>query len=212
MEGSASAPTNPSFELEPPEWQPRALWLSARQLCGVAAFFFAAFFFGYFYLKSLDTNGDWKIGHVHAPVGWGLVIAIVVVLSGVAMHVSAHRPELTVRAGAAAEILALLSIILQAVCWTTLGFGPSSGGFASVYIGWTAWFAVWTLPCLFWMQTQVATAWRRNKEGVRGTAPTSAADVHTDPEVIRAGLLACSFFWWFYVANGVVLFVVLYLL
>ncbi len=211
MEGSASAPTNPAFELEPPEWQPRAMWIGARQLCGVAAFFFAAFLFAYFYLRSLDTNNNWKIGHVHAPVGWGLAIVIVVVLSGVAMHLAARRPELTVSVGAAAEVLALLSIILQAIAWSTLGFGPSSGGFASVYIGWTAWYAVFTLPCIFWMQTQVATAWRRGKEGVRGTEPVSAADVHTNPAVLKAGLDACAFFWWFYVFNGVLLFVVLYL-
>jgi heme/copper-type cytochrome/quinol oxidase subunit 3 len=212
MEGSASAPTHPSIELEPPEWQPRAIWISGRQLCGVAAFFFAAFLFAYFYLRSLDTNKDWKIGHVNAPVGWGLAIVIVVVLSGVAMHLAARRPELTVSAGAAAEVLALLSIVLQAIAWSTLGFGPSSGGFASVYIGWTAWYAVFTLPCIFWMQTQVATSWRRRKEGVTATEPASAAYVHTDPAVLKAGLDACSFFWWFYVFNGVLLFVVLYLL
>lgn len=208
----ASAPLAGHIEPEPSVWQPRALWVAARMLCGVVTFYFLSFLFAYFYLRSLDTNNNWKIGHVHAPVGWGLVIVIMVLLSGVAMHLAARRPELTVSAGAAAEVLALLSIILQAITWSTLGFGPSSGGFASVYIGWTAWYAVFTLPCIFWMQTQVATAWRRGKEGVRGTEPVSAADVHTNPAVLKAGLDACAFFWWFYVFNGVLLFVVLYLL
>ncbi len=212
MEGSASAPSHPSFELEPPEWQPRVLWVGARQLCGAAAFFFVSFVFAYFYLRSLDPNKSWKIGNVSVPVGWGLAIVVVLVLSALAMRAAATRPELTVRAGTVAAVLALLSIVLQVITWTTLGFGPASGGFASVYVGWTAFYAVFTLPCLFWIETQVATAWRRGSEGVHGSEPASAADVHTNPAVISAGVKACSFFWDFYVFNGVVLFVILYLL
>ncbi len=212
MEGSASAPTHPRIELEPPEWQPRALWVGARQLCGVAAFFFVSFVFAYFYLRSLDPNKSWKIGTVTVPVGLGVAIAVALVLSAVALHLAARRPDLTLPAGAAAVVLALLSIVLQVITWTTLGFGPASGGFASVYVGWTAWYAVFTLPCAFWIETQVATAWRRNREGVRGQEPAAPAEVHTDPAVISAGLQACSFFWNFYVFTGIVLFVLLYLL
>lgn len=212
MEGSASAPTHPDIELEPPEWQPRALWAAARMLCGAAAFFFVSFVFAYFYLRSLDTNNAWKIGHVSAPTGWGLIIVIVLIASAVAMWLAATRPQMTVSMGAVAIVLALLSIVLQAITWSTLGFGPSSGGYASVYIGWTAFYAVFTIPCAFWIETQVATAWRRGREGVRGGEPATAADVRTDEATIRAGLDACSFFWSFYVFNGVVLFVLLYLL
>ncbi len=212
MEGSASAPTHPSIELEPPEWQPRVLWVGARQLCGVAAFFFVSFVFAYFYLRSLDANRSWKIGSVSVPTGWGIAILVVLILSAVALRAAATRPARTVSAGAAALTLGLLSVVLQVITWTTLGFGPASGGFASVYVGWTAFYAVFTLPCLFWIETQVATAWRRRREGVRGTTPAASAEVHTDPEVIGAGLEACSFFWNFYVFNGLVLFVLLYVL
>jgi len=212
MEGSASAPTHPDIELEPPEWQPRALWVGARQLCGAAAFFFISFVFAYFYLRSLDSDQDWKIGRVDPPTVFGIIIIIVLIVSAIAMREAARNPAHTVSAGSAAVVLALLSIVLQVIAWTTLGFGPSSGGYASVYVGWTAWFAVFTLPCAFWMETQVATAWRRSREGVLGAEPTTAADVHTDPAVISAGLEACSFFWSFYVFGGLVLFVLLYLL
>jgi heme/copper-type cytochrome/quinol oxidase subunit 3 len=213
MEGSASAPTHPSIELEPPEWQPRVLWVGARQLCGVASFFFISFVFAYFYLRSLDSNNSWKIGRgVSAPVGWGVAIVVVLILSALALRAAATRPELTVRLGALAVVLVLLSVVLQVIEWTTLGFGPASGGYASVYVGWTAFFAVFTLPGAFWIETQVATAWRRGREQIRGTEPASPADVYTSPEVIKAGLDACSFFWSFYVFTGVVLFVCLYLL
>ena len=35
----ASAPAHAHIEPEPPEWQPRALWVSARLLCGAMSFF-----------------------------------------------------------------------------------------------------------------------------------------------------------------------------
>jgi len=205
---AASAPTSPEIELEPPEWQPRVMWLSARALCGAAAFFFISFVFAYFYLRSLDTNRSWKIGHVSVPVGWGLAIMVVLVLSAIAMRVAATDAARTVSAGAAALGLALLSIVLQVITWTTLGFGPASGGFASVYVGWTVVYTVFTLACAYWIETQVATAWRMRREGTGATA----AHVLTDTELTQAGLSACSYFWNFYVFNGVVLFVVLYLL
>ena len=205
---SASAPTSPEIELEPPQWQPRVMWVSARMLCGAAAFFFISFVFAYFYLRSLDSNQDWKIGHVSAPIGWGVAILVVLVLSAVALRAAVAEPARTVSAGAVALGLALLSILLQVIEWTTLGFGPASGGYAAVFVGWTIVYAVFTLACVYWIETQVATAWRRGREGV-SAAP---ADVLTDTDLTRAGLSACSYFWNFYVFNGLVLFVVLYLL
>ena len=208
MEGSASAPTHPHIELEPPEWQPRALRAGARGLCGAVAFFMVAFVFAYFYLRSQDPNKDWKIGHVSPSLAFGLIILLVLIASAVLLNMAARRPELTVSAGGAALGLALLSIVLQVIQWTTLGFGPESGGYASVFVGWTACYAVVTLACVYWIETQVATAWRRRREGV-GATP---AQVLSDAPVVEAGLEACSFFWTFYVANGFVLFVLLYLL
>src|ERR1700759_138878 len=208
MEGSASAPTPPHIELEPAEWQPRALRAGARGLCGAVAFFMISFVFAYFYLRAQDPNKDWKIGHVAPSAAFGLVILLVLVASAVLLNLAARRPELTVSAGGAAAALAVLSIVLQVIEWTTLGFGPESGGYGSVCVGWTAFYAVITLACVYWIETQVATAWRRRREGVMATP----AEVMSDPSVVEAGLQACSFFWSFYVANRLVLFVLLYLL
>jgi heme/copper-type cytochrome/quinol oxidase subunit 3 len=208
MEGSASAPTHPHIELEPPEWQPRALRAGSRGLCGAVAFFMVSFVFAYFYLRAQDPDKDWKIGHVKPSVGFGLVILLVLVASAVLLALAARRPELTVSAGGAALVLAFLSVVLQVIDWTTLGFGPESGGYASVFVGWTAFYSVITLACVYWIETQVATAWRRRREGVVATP----AAVMSDTPVVEAGLQGCSFFWSFYVANGLVLFVLLYVL
>ena len=208
MEGSASAPTHPYIELEPPEWQPRALRAGARGLCGAVAFFNISFVFAYFYLRAQDPNKDWKIGHVEPSVVLGLVILLVLVASAGLLNLAARRPELTVSAGGVAAALAVLSIVLQVIDWTTLGFGPESGGYASVFVGWTAFYSVITLLCAFWIETQVATSWRRRRQG----AVATPAEVMSDTPVVQAGLDACSFFWSFYVANGLVLFVLLYVL
>ena len=208
MEGSASAPSASRIELEPPEWQPRALWTGSRLLCGAAAFFFVSFVFAYFFLRSLDVNGGWKIGQVNPSIGLGVAIAVVLIVSAVALRAAATQPALTVRAGTAALLLAVLAVVLQVIEWTTLGFGPASGGYASVFIGWTAFYSVFALACAYWIETQAATAWRRDRHGV----PATGAEVLTDTAVLTAGLEACSFFWTFYVANGVLLFVLLYVL
>jgi len=208
MEASASAPTHPEIELEPPEWQPRAMWVGARQLCGAAAFFFMAFVFAYFYLRSLDTHKDWKIGSVNPPIGFGVAILVALLLSAAALRMAATQSDRRVAVGAGALVLVLLAVVLQVIEWTTLGFGPASGGYASVYVGWTAFYSVFALASAYWIETQVATAWRRRREGVLVTS----AQVLTDAAVEKASLEACSFFWTFYVALGVVLFVLLYLL
>ena len=209
MEGSASAPTHPHIELEPPEWQPRAVWVSARQLCGAASFFFIAFVFAYFYLRSLDSNHDWKIGHnINPSLGLGVLITVLLVISAVAMRISATQQAHRIQAGLAAMLLAILAIVLQVVSWTKLGFGPASGAYASVYVGWTGCYTVFMLFCVYWIETQVATVWRRRRDGLEVT-PGHVLDA---TDVALAGLRACSFFWTYYVLNGVILFVVLYLL
>ena len=43
----------------------------------------------------------------------------------------------------------LAFVLLQVIDWTTLGFGPESGGYASVFVGWTAFYSVITLGELY---------------------------------------------------------------
>jgi heme/copper-type cytochrome/quinol oxidase subunit 3 len=208
MEASASAPLAPHIEPEPPAWQPRALWATARLLCGAASFFFMAFVFAYFYLWSLDVNKSWKIGSVDAPIGWGIAITVVLVASAVLLRVAARRPFGERRLAAGALVLALLAVVLQVIEWTTLGFGPDSGAYASVFIGWTSLYAVFALVCAYWIETQVASVWRAHREGIN--RPRREGVPADDVELLVAGLEACSFFWAFYVASGVLAFVILY--
>ena len=92
MEASASAPVGNHIQPEPPEWQPRAIWVGGRLLCGAISFFFASFLFAFFYLKALDVNHNWKIGTVTPDGGIGIAIAALFLFSAVIYRLAARRP------------------------------------------------------------------------------------------------------------------------
>jgi heme/copper-type cytochrome/quinol oxidase subunit 3 len=208
QDAGASAPAAPHIEAEPPTWQPRAMWVAARQLAGAASFFFLSFVFAYFYLRSLDVAKKWKIGSVHPSIGLGVAIVVVLILSAALFRFAAMRATPALGLMLLSLLLAVGAIVLQVVEWTTLGFGPASGGYASVFIGWTAFYAVWALACVYWMETQVATAWRRRREGAAWSAEELVGQ--GEEMVVASALEACSFFWAYYVGIGVVAFVILY--
>ena len=208
----ASAPLAEDVEAEPPDWQPHALRLGGRLLCGSITFFFVAFLFAYFYLLALDNNGHFRIGRTQPPVGFGTAIAGLLLIGAIVYRLAAAPSALGVLpAGIIALICTLAAVALQFYEYTTLSFGAASGGYAAVFFGWTAWYAV-------------ARARRRSigsrprSRASRAGAPAPAerrsrregvpAD---DDELLRAGIEASSFYWAYFVAIGVIAFIVLYL-
>ena len=190
------------FQEEPREWASRSLTAAAKMWCGAMAFFFAAFLFAYFYLRSLDTNHSWTIGkHVSPSGGLGVAIMSVFLLSGIFAALAARRPSDEISTGVAAIVLALIGVALQFVEYSVLGFGPASGGYASVFIGWTATYALGALWGVYWLETQIAALWRARGNGF----------ANADAAFLRSGLAACSTCWSFFVGIGVLMFIVLYL-
>lgn len=207
----ASAPVHPRVEPEPPEWQPRVLWVSARLLCGAASFFFISFVFAYFYLRSLDVNHAWKLGrHVNPSIGLGVAIVVLLIISAVLLWMASTRPAVSLPLAAGALVLALAVVALQCVQYAELGFGPGNGAYASVYIGWTATYALFLLFCAYWMETQLAGMWRLRRGDVRRRVEEGVPA--PDTALADAGLHACSFFWTFYVGIGVITFIILYVI
>jgi heme/copper-type cytochrome/quinol oxidase subunit 3 len=205
----ASAPLAGHIEPEPPTWQPRATWVGVRLWVGSASFFFVSFVFAYFYLRSIDSNHSWKIGAVNPSLGFGVAIAGLMLLSAIVLRLGATRPTDTLGAGIAALVMAVAAIVLQFVEYTTLGFGPASGAYASVFIGWTSAYAVFAIGCVYWIETQVAGLWRARREGLN--RPVREGVPAEDIALMRAGIDACSFFWAYYAGVGVVAFIILYL-
>ncbi len=206
----ASAPLAANVEPEPPQWQPRALWLGGRLLCGAITFFFAAFLFAYFYLLALNTNGHFRIGHVEPPIGLGATIAGLFLVGAIVYRLAARRPADVLLAGIVALVTTLAAVALQFYEYTTLGFGAASGGYAAVFFGWTAWYAVLALVGVYWIEIQVASL-LRERAGAGERRSRREGVPSDDDELLRAGIEASSFYWAYFVTIGVVAFIVLYL-
>jgi heme/copper-type cytochrome/quinol oxidase subunit 3 len=207
MEAAASAPQAGNIEPEPPEWQPRAIWVGGRLLCGSISFFFASFVFAFFYLQALDVNHNWKIGHVQPAKGLGISIMALFVVGAVIYRLAAKRPEVDeLAAGTIAILFTLAAVALQFFEYTQLDFGAASGGYAAVFFGWTATYAVVALMGLYWIEIQVASLWRVRREGkMRETElPTS------EEQLLRAGIEASSFYWAYFAAIGFLAWIILY--
>jgi len=68
-------------EAEEPDVLARNLTAAGQLLASATAFFFLAFIFAYFYLRSVNNAGLWKPKHVDASVTWGTVVTACIVAS-----------------------------------------------------------------------------------------------------------------------------------
>src|SRR6478735_8794781 len=125
-------------EEEPPELLGRNLISASYLLAGATAFFFIAFLFAYFYLRSLDNAGMWKPQSVDASIGWGTAVVACYVVSALLVrleltdHRALRRAQSRIK-GLAALLVGVAGLVLQVLDWTHEGFEPADGGFASVY-------------------------------------------------------------------------------
>ena len=210
-------------EQEPPELLGRNLISASYLLAGATAFFFVAFLFAYFYLRSLNNGGMWKPTGIDASIGWGSAVVACYVASallvrlGLSDHRALRRDRWRVK-GLVAMLVGVVGLVLQVIAWTHEGFGPADGGFASVYFGWTAFIFLFVLGTLLWLETTLATSFRyRKTDGppppghASGDPDREAHDIRDPLSLVRAELVALSFYWTFLAAIAVVTWVVLYL-
>lgn len=160
-------------------------------------FVFLPPFFAWFYLKSLNSAGQWRPAGVHPPEGLGLAIMAALVVSALALGLAA-----LVRSAAGwkalvalALALGLAGVALQVVEYTQLGFGATSGGFASVFYGWTAVTAAVSLVTMLWLETLLAYGLRHPE------APRS---------VVYPRLVTLAIYWGFVASLSVVMWLLLY--
>jgi heme/copper-type cytochrome/quinol oxidase subunit 3 len=212
-------------EAEPPEILGRNLVAASYLLASATAFFFVGFLFAYFYLRSLNNGGMWKPEGVDASVGWGtaviacFIVSALVLRLGLADH-RAMRPGQWRIKGLVALLVGVVGLVLQVLAWTHEGFGPADGGFASVYFGWTAFIFLFALGTLLWLEMTLATSLRysRTESGApepgeaSGDPHRKAHDIRDPLSLVRAELVALSFYWTFLTAIAIVTWIVLYLL
>ncbi len=197
MTDHARTPDEPLAE--PPELYERNLWVGARLLGGATILFFISFVFAYFYLKSFNNNDNWRPPGIDPPGGYGAAIVILFVASAAAFSYAAwaggrNRPWLA--AVGLSLALGLAGVVVQGFEYTDLGFGPEDGGYASVFMGWTIFFAFLVLPTMYWVETMLATGLRKRRSA----------------DYVPAGIGAAAFYWSLLAAIGVVAWFILYVL
>jgi heme/copper-type cytochrome/quinol oxidase subunit 3 len=212
-------------EEEPPELLGRNLVSAGYLLAGATAFFFVAFVFAYFYLRSLNNAGMWKPQGVDASIGWGTAVVVCYALSallvrlGLTNHRALRRTQWRIK-GLAALLLGVAGLVLQVLDWTHEGFGPADGGFASVYFGWTGFLFLFVFCTLLWLEMTVATSLRYRKMETGAPPPGHASgdphrtahDIRDPLSLVRAELMGLSFYWTFLAGIAVVSWVILYLI
>jgi heme/copper-type cytochrome/quinol oxidase subunit 3 len=196
---------------EPPDVGARALSVASRLLAGASVFFFLAFVFAYFYLRSLNVQHMWKPAHVKPEQGLGAAFAACIVLSALAMVLAGRRFKQGERSwtvpAAAGRGLGLVAIVLQCVEYTVQKFGPTDGAYASVFCAWTACYLLAALATMYWLETNLATEMRARREPAH-----SEGDIKDPDRLIAPGIDAAVFYWAFLAAIGLLTYVVLYLL
>lgn len=229
MSGADLANENRGYEVlegEPPELLARNLVSAGHLLAGATAFFFISFVFAFFYLRSIDQRIQWKPHGVDASLGWGTAIVACWVASALLVRLGAvdqrndRRPQWRLK-GLVAFLLGFAGLVLQVVAWNQNGFGPTDGGFASVYVGWTGFMFLFVFCTLFWLETTLATSWRYRNQPF-GSAAVAAGhasgdshrtghDIRNPVDLNRAELATLGFYWTFLTAVAVVTWVILYL-
>jgi hypothetical protein len=168
----------PYGEIEPPDILARNLVVGARLAAAAQAFALLSFVFAYLYLRALNSNGNWRPKHAHIDpsAGLGVALAVCLVVCALAYALGVRRlgvgTEAAWRRGASVALLAGLAafgvIIAQ---FAAISFGPTSGGYASVFIGWHALYALNLLLVLYWLETLVAQSLRTRSDVEDVAAP-----------------------------------------
>ncbi len=212
-------------EGEPAGVTARNLRVASHLWSGATIFFFAAFLFAYFYLRALDSASTWRPKHVDPSFPLGTLVTLAIVAGagllrlGLADHRADKRPAWRVK-GALALAALLAGIILQIVEWSTQGFGPTNGPYASVYLGWTGLLAIFVFGLAYWVETTLAISVRYRgmasnslPEGHgSGDADRTAPDIDDPISLVRAELAAVSGYALTLAGISVVTWLILYVL
>jgi heme/copper-type cytochrome/quinol oxidase subunit 3 len=214
-----------AVEAEHPRILARNLASAAHLFASATAMLFLAFFFAYFYLRALNSNGLWHPKHVEPSMTLGTLSTACWVAGALALWLGVRdrradrRAEWRVK-GAVALGIGVAAVVLQIVEWLVAGFGPADGGYASVYFGWTAFIVLFGVGSLYWLETTLATSIRYRKT-LTGAPPAGHAsgdryrmehDIADPLSLVPATLEAVGFYWAYFAALVVIAWIVLYLL
>jgi heme/copper-type cytochrome/quinol oxidase subunit 3 len=186
--------------VEPAELAERIDRIGFGLIAGATIMFFLGFVFAYFYLRSLNNAGLWRPAGVDPPQAYGAVIAAAYALSAVAfayVAFAARSGRRWVMVAGTSLLLALAGSVAQGLEYAHLSFGPQSGGYASVFFGWTALYTVVVLVAMYRIETIFASGLRYRRSET--TEPP--------PDIVPG-----AYYWALLAAIGALAWVVLYLI
>jgi cytochrome c oxidase subunit 3 len=195
----AAQPSVDDVLAESPELEERIHRAGFRILASATIMFFLGFVFAYFYLRSLNNAHMWRPDGVDPPQGYGAVIAGAFALSAASFAYAARLARAGrswVVAAGASLVLGLAGCVVQAFEYAHIPFGPQSGGYASVFICWTALYVVCVLLTMYRVET-IFAAGVRNRRQEGGYEPI--------------GFGSGSYYWTLLAGIGVLAYVILYL-
>jgi heme/copper-type cytochrome/quinol oxidase subunit 3 len=198
-------------ELEPPEILAHNLQVGARVMAAAQSFALLVFVFAYLYLRTLNSNGDWRPKHVNPSGGIGGALIACLVASALAYAYGVRRlGDGTERgwrvASLASLVLGLCAFGLIVAQFASISFGPTSGGYASVFVGWHAFYGLNLLLLLGWLESLVAQSLHVHTQEVAPETGQIAAPF----ELIRPAGDAFAVVLYVLVAFGVLGYVLLY--
>jgi heme/copper-type cytochrome/quinol oxidase subunit 3 len=163
--------------------------VGVRLFASAVAFVFVSFLFAFFYLDAVNSNGLFRPRGTNPSAVYGIVM-LVCVLGTTAAFAFARRSLAAEAAGGwlaglwASLALGLVVVILQIIQYTNYGFSPESGGYASVFVGWTAMFLLFWLGALYWIETFLA-------QTLRGRPAEEESEITRPLEVLGPSASAC---------------------
>jgi heme/copper-type cytochrome/quinol oxidase subunit 3 len=196
-----------TLEPEPADVVARNLAVGARLGAGATTFVFFCPFFAYFYLRSLNDVRTWPPPGVDPPQGLGAAVIVLVLASSVALLLAARpaRGWAWLPLVALSLVLGLAGVAVQCAEYARLGFGPTDGGYASVFVTWTGLTALFVLGTMLWLETLLAYGLHTWQASSRADDPDGAHSL------IRPRLGALAFYYVYLAGLGVVMWAVLYL-
>ncbi len=209
LHGQAPVPLGTQIAPEPPDVGARTLTVAGRLLAGGTAFFYLAFVFAYFYLRSLNAEHKWRPHHIDPNQALGAAMIACVVISALlavagGRMMKARAPAWATLCGVAVA-LGLVAVALQCIEYTRQSFGPTDGAYASVFCAWTGLYLIAVLGAMYWLETHVATELRARR------APAEHGDIAAPDLLIAPGVDAAVFYWAFLAGIGLLMYIVLYL-
>jgi heme/copper-type cytochrome/quinol oxidase subunit 3 len=205
---SASASSRVVPEPEDPRAVAANLNVGIRLFVSAMGFVFVAFLFAFFYLKALNSDGEWRHAYTNPAGGLGVAILVCILASALLVDLARRGFEGPGRAWvldmSAALVLGIAAVVLQIVQYATQTLHVTSGGYASVFYGFTVVVLMAWLGAVYWIETLLATS-------ARGLPHPEHPDI-APRALLRPSMDACAIYLYFMAGIEVVAFVLLYLI